>query len=62
VTVTPVADTKTVGPWKCTGYDATLTMMGMPMQLRVWASTDVPASLVDYAAKVTPAFCRARCG
>ena len=31
-------------------------MMGMPMTLRVWASTDVPATLLDFSAKVTPVF------
>jgi hypothetical protein len=55
-TVTPTSETKTIGAWPCTGYDATLTVMGMPMTLRVWASTAVPASLVDFAAKVMPAF------
>ena len=55
-TVTPTADTRMVGSWKCTGYDVTLTMMGMPMSMRVWASTDVPATLLDFAAKVTPVF------
>lgn len=55
-TVTPTAETKTVGAWRCTGYDVALTMMGMPMTMRVWASTDVPAALLDFAAKVTPVF------
>ena len=56
VTVTPTAETRTIAGWKCTGYDASMTMMGMPMTLRVWASTDVSSALLDYAAKVTPAF------
>jgi hypothetical protein len=30
--------------------------MGMPMTMRGWASTEVPASLLEYAAKVTPVF------
>ena len=55
-TVTPTAETRTIGAWRCTGYDVALTMMGMPMKLRVWASTDVPAALLDYSAKVTPVF------
>jgi hypothetical protein len=55
-TVTPTTETKTIGAWTCTGYDATLTVMGMPMTLRVWASTDVPAALLEYSAKVTPVF------
>ena len=55
-TVTPTAETRLVGTWRCTGYDVALTMMGMPMKMRVWASTDVPAALLDFAAKVTPVF------
>ena len=55
-TVTPTGETRTIGAWRCTGYDVALTMMGMPMKLRVWASTDVPAALLDYSAKVTPVF------
>lgn len=55
-TVSPTTETRTVGAWKCLGYDVTLTMMGMPMTMRVWASTDVPATLLDFSAKVTPAF------
>ena len=55
-TVTPSSDTKTIGAWPCTAYDVTLTVMGMPMTMRVWASTDVPAALLDYASRVTPVF------
>jgi hypothetical protein len=55
-TVTPTSETKTIGAWPCTGYDVALTMMGTAMKLRVWATTDVPASLLEYSAKVTPVF------
>jgi hypothetical protein len=55
-TVTPTSETKSIGRWNCRGYDATLTVMGMPMKLRVWASTDVPPALMQFAAKVMPAF------
>jgi hypothetical protein len=54
--VTPTAETKKVGAWSCKGYDVTLTVMGMAMTMRIWASTEVPAALVDFSAKVTPAF------
>jgi hypothetical protein len=30
--------------------------MNRPMTMRVWASTDVPAALLEYSAKVTPVF------
>ena len=55
-TVAPTSEKKTIGSWNCTGWDVTLTMMGQPMQLRVWTTTDVPAALLEYSAKVTPAF------
>lgn len=42
VTVTPNGQTKTVGQWKCTGYDVSMQMMMMPMKMTVWATTDVP--------------------
>jgi len=42
VTVTPNNQTKTVGQWKCSGYDVAMNMMMMPMKMSVWASTDVP--------------------
>jgi hypothetical protein len=54
--VTPTSETKTIGSWPCTGYDVALTVMGMPMTMRVWASTAVPAALLESAAKVTPVF------
>jgi opacity protein-like surface antigen len=55
-TVTPTSETRTIGSWPCTGYDVSLTVMGMPMAMRVWASTAVPAALLDSASKVTPVF------
>lgn len=55
-TVTPSAETRTFGAWRCAGYDVALTMMGMPMKMRVWASTDVPAALLESSAQVTPVF------
>lgn len=42
VTVTPTGQTKTIGQWKCSEYDVAMTMMMMPMKMKVWASTDVP--------------------
>jgi hypothetical protein len=54
--VTPTSETRTIGAWPCTGYDVALTVMGMPMTMRVWASTAVPAALLESAAKVTPLF------
>lgn len=42
VTVAPNGQTKTIGQWKCTGYDVTMQMMMMTFKMTVWASTDVP--------------------
>ena len=42
VTAAPNGQTKTVGQWKCTGYDVSLNMAMMPLKMTVWASTDVP--------------------
>lgn len=45
VTVTPTGQTRTIGQWKCSGYEVSLQMMMMPMKIAVWASTDVPFDL-----------------
>jgi hypothetical protein len=55
-TVAATADTKKIGQWNCTGYDVALSVMGMQMTQRVWASTEVPAALAAAAAKVMPTF------
>jgi len=51
VKVDPNGQTKKVGQWNCTGYDATISMMMMPMKMTIWASTDVPAELASYMEK-----------
>ena len=48
VTVTPTGQTKTIGEWKCSGYDVSLQMMMMPMKMAVWASTDVPIDMQKF--------------
>jgi hypothetical protein len=55
-TVTPSSETRTIGSWPCAAYDVSLTVMGMPMSMRVWASAEVPAALLEYASEVTPVF------
>ena len=42
MTVKSTGETKMIGKWKCNRYDMTMTVMGMPMNLISWASTDVP--------------------
>jgi hypothetical protein len=54
-TVTETSETKTIGAWKCKGYDMTMTIMGMPMKTRVWATTDVPFDAAKFAEKFMPA-------
>lgn len=49
VTVTPNGQTKTIGQWKCTGYDASIQMMMMPMKMTIWASTDVPIDMEKFS-------------
>jgi hypothetical protein len=48
VTAAPNNQTKTVGQWKCDGYDVTINMMMMPMKIAVWASTDVPFDVAKF--------------
>src|SRR5512136_189648 len=45
VTVAPTGQTKTIGQWKCDGYDVTINTMMMPVKISVWATTDVPFDL-----------------
>jgi hypothetical protein len=54
-TVSPTTETKKVGTWNCQGYEMTMTVMGMPMKTRVWASTDVPFDTAKFAQKFVPA-------
>ena len=42
ITVKPTGKTKMIGKWKCNRYDMTMSVMGMPMNMIFWASTDVP--------------------
>ena len=52
VTVNPNGQTKTIGQWKCSGYDVTMQMMMMPMKMAVWATADVPFDLSNYMQKI----------
>ncbi len=48
VTVAPTGQAKTIGQWKCDGYDVTINMMMMPVKISVWAATDVPFDLAKF--------------
>lgn len=49
VTVAPNGQSKTIGQWKCAGYDVTMNIMMMPMKIAVWASTDVPFDMAKFS-------------
>lgn len=49
VAVKPTGETKTIGQWKCSGYDVSIQMMMMPMKMAVWASTDVPMDMEKFS-------------
>jgi hypothetical protein len=51
-TVQATGESKTIGQWPCSGYIVTITMMGMPMKMTVWASEKVPFDLDIYKKKM----------
>jgi hypothetical protein len=53
VTAAPNGQTKTIGQWKCEGYDVTINMMMMPMKMAVWATTDVPFDVAKFQSLYT---------
>jgi hypothetical protein len=61
-TVTPGAETRKIGQWDCTSYDATMSMMGMTMRMKIWASTQVSFDLATFTAKMLPAVMQSQMG
>lgn len=51
VTVNPTGQTKTIGSWKCSGYEVNISMMMMPLKMMVWATTDVPFKVDEFLDK-----------
>jgi len=49
--VTPSGETKKVGTWNCQGYTMTMSVMGMPITTKVWATTDLPFDAVKFNEK-----------
>jgi hypothetical protein len=41
-TVTPLNEKKKVGSWNCQGYTMNMSVMGMAMPMKIWATTEVP--------------------
>ena len=48
-TVTPGTERKRIGNWNCSLYNMNMSVMGMAMPLKIWASTDVPFDTAKYA-------------
>lgn len=55
-TVNPTGEKKKVGSWDCEGYDVTISIMGMAMNMKVWASTALPFDPAMFNQKFLPAF------
>jgi hypothetical protein len=49
-TVTPGTEKKKIGNWNCSLYNMNMSVMGMAMPMKIWASTDVPFDSSKYAA------------
>jgi len=52
-TVTPGTEKKKIGAWNCSLYNVSMSVMGMAMPMKVWASTDVPFDSAKFAALFT---------
>ncbi|MFC2174200.1 hypothetical protein ACFLU6_16520 [Acidobacteriota bacterium] len=60
--VKPSGETKKIGEWDCKGYDVLLSvtgMMPMKMNIKAWASTDVPFDWETYTNEMLPVFMKA---
>jgi hypothetical protein len=49
VTVTPTGETQTINNWNCSGYDVNMKIMMMDMNMKWWASTEVPFDWKTYS-------------
>lgn len=59
VEVKASGENKTIGKWKCDGYDVDMNIMMMTMKQKVWASTDVDFDWKAYNEKLMPQFTQA---
>lgn len=48
VTVTPTGETQTINNWNCTGYDVNMKIMMMDMNMKWWATKEVPFDWKSY--------------
>ncbi|HDJ24193.1 MAG TPA: DUF4412 domain-containing protein [Candidatus Aminicenantes bacterium] len=44
IEVTPTGQKKKIGQWECSEYDVVMNIMMMKMEMKVWATKDVPFS------------------
>ncbi len=49
-TVNATGEKKKIGNWNCQGFDVKMTIMGMAMPMKIWASADVPFDTSKYMA------------
>ncbi len=54
ITVSPNGKSQQVGQWKCTGYDTTMEMGPMKMNMVIWASKDLPFDWKPVREKMFP--------
>lgn len=59
VDVNPTGETKTIGKWKCQGFDVSMDMMMNKVEMKVWATKDVSFDWKTYHAKMFPKFMKA---
>ncbi|MBC7362357.1 MAG: hypothetical protein H5U06_08765 [Candidatus Aminicenantes bacterium] len=54
LTVTPTGETKIINNIKCQGYRLEMTMMMYPIEMKIWASEELPVNLKKFLEKVQP--------
>ena len=59
VKVNPSGEAKTIGKWKCDGYDVSIGVAMMDMNQKIWSSTNVPFDWQAYNDKFLPYFMQA---
>ncbi len=60
--VTPTAETKKIGEWNCKGYKIDITMGMMSMEMKTWATEDVPFDWKSFTSKMYPTLLQASIG
>jgi len=50
ISLKPLGETQTIGKWSCKAYELSMTMMGMPMKGKIWATRDLPGSIDQWLA------------